>query len=574
MSALNSLDHFDVAIIGGGPAGSTVGCLLKKYNPDLRVVIFEREVFPRDHVGESLLPPISPILVEMGCWDKVEAADFPIKIGATLRWGKNPELWDFEFFPAESFKDEPRPAKYEGQRRLTAFQVDRAIYDDILLRHSSEMGCDVRQGAKVAAVLSEGEKVTGLRLDSGQTITARYYVDASGNSGILRRALNVNCDYPSTLQNIAIWDYWQNAEWAVKIGVGATRIQVRSLTYGWLWFIPLGPTRTSIGFVVPVEYFKRLGKRPAEIYRQALEEEQAIAALLKDASSEGRLETTKDWSFLAEKQVGDNWFLVGESAGFADPILSAGVSMAQIGAQQAAYTILELDRKTLEPDWLKEEFGKRQKRRISTHISFADYWYVANAQFSDLKVFTAELAKANGLDLTPDKAWRWLAQGGFIDEDLTVGAGGFNLLSIRSSTDFLTDLATDSPLEENNVLKLDLAGATWQDGASYSEGRVSKSPCYVRDGKVLPLRGHFGILVQLLQRETSLPKIVEAMDHMAKARAADPVAMTFLSMLPEAMEGMIRDGWITASYDPKQPRAMLTNSGAGFHLNRDTITEP
>src|SRR5277367_4166086 len=96
-------EQFDVAIIGGGPAGSTVGCLLKKYDPKLRVVIFEREVFPRDHIGESLLPPISAILSEMGCWDAIEAANFPIKIGATYRWGKQPELWDFDFIPREQF---------------------------------------------------------------------------------------------------------------------------------------------------------------------------------------------------------------------------------------------------------------------------------------------------------------------------------------------------------------------------------------------------------------------------------------------------------------------------------------
>src|SRR5579862_6008818 len=125
--------QFDVAIIGGGPAGATVGTLMKKYGPDLKVAILERERFPRDHIGESLLPPVSFILDEMGCWDKVESAEFPIKIGATYRWGRQPELWDFEFFPANRFKDEPRPAKFEGQRLSTAFQVDRAIYDKILL---------------------------------------------------------------------------------------------------------------------------------------------------------------------------------------------------------------------------------------------------------------------------------------------------------------------------------------------------------------------------------------------------------------------------------------------------------
>src|SRR5471030_3177304 len=138
----------DVAIIGGGPAGATAGVLLKKYNPDLRVTVFEREKFPRDHIGESQLPAISSILNEMGCWDKVEAANFPIKIGSTNRWGKNPELWDFEFVRSEDFIDAPRPGKYEGIRRSTAFQVDRAIYDKILLDHTAEMGVDVRQGTK------------------------------------------------------------------------------------------------------------------------------------------------------------------------------------------------------------------------------------------------------------------------------------------------------------------------------------------------------------------------------------------------------------------------------------------
>ncbi len=565
--------EYDVAIIGGGPAGSTTGCLLRKYNPHLKVAIFEREIFPRDHVGESLLPPISGILAEMGCWDKIEAANFPIKIGATLRWGKNPELWDFEFFPAESFKDEARPAKFEGQRRLTAFQVDRAIYDNILLAHAAEMGCRAHQGTKINKVHAHDGTVERLELESGESVTARHYVDASGSGGILRRAVGVKCEYPSTLQNIAIWDYWQNAEWAVKIGVGATRIQVRSLPYGWLWFIPLGPTRTSVGLVIPAEYFKSLKVKPEEIYRRALGEDEGISKLLKNATSEGQIQTTRDWSFLAERQAGENWFLVGECAGFADPILSAGVSMAQVGARQAAYTILELDRETLEPAWLKEQFSKRQIRRIKTHISFADYWYTANAQFTDLKDFTAELAKANGLDLSPDNAWRWLAQGGFIDEDLTVGAGGWNLISIRTSSGFLTELATDSPLEDNNILTLDIDGATWQDGAAYGNGQVIKSPCYVRDGKTLPLRGQFGILVDLLQKEKRLPKIIEMMAHMAKERADEPAAMSFLSKLPEAIEGMVRDGWVKVTYDPSLPLAKLMVHGTGFRPNKDTQSQ-
>src|SRR5579871_5453177 len=150
-SAMSNALEFDVAIIGGGPAGATAGGFLLKHNPELRVGIFEREQFPRDHVGESQLPPIPFILDELGCWDKVEAANFPIKVGATYRWGKCPELWHLEFFPFDEFKEEARPAKFEGQRQRTAFQVDRSIYDKILLDHAESLGCEVFEGTKVTS---------------------------------------------------------------------------------------------------------------------------------------------------------------------------------------------------------------------------------------------------------------------------------------------------------------------------------------------------------------------------------------------------------------------------------------
>ncbi len=133
--------HFDVLILGGGPAGSTLGSLLKKYSTGLRVLIVEKEKFPREHVGESQLPPISAILDEMGCWEKVEAANFPIKIGVTYTWGQTTEPWDFEFLNLDDVReDEARPAGYQGWRKQTAFQVERSIYDKILLDHAAGLG--------------------------------------------------------------------------------------------------------------------------------------------------------------------------------------------------------------------------------------------------------------------------------------------------------------------------------------------------------------------------------------------------------------------------------------------------
>jgi flavin-dependent dehydrogenase len=559
----------DVAIIGGGPAGTTTGTLLKKYNPDLKVLIFEREKFPRDHIGESLLPPTSTVINEMGAWDKIEAANFPIKLGATYRWGKNPELWDFDFIPVERFKEEPRPAPYRGIRTATAFQVDRSVYDTILLDHAKEMGCEVRQETKVASVSREGDRVNGLVLADGETITARHYVDASGNSGILRRAMGVECDYHPNMQNIAIWDYWQNAEWAVNIGVGGTRIQVRSLPYGWIWFIPLGPTRTSIGLVIPVEYYKSSGKKPAELYEQALKEETTYSALLAKATSEGNLTTTKDWSFIADRSYGENWYLVGECAGFADPILSVGVTMAHVSGRQLAYTINAIESGG-NAAWLMKEFDSRQRQRIQTHIRFGDYWYTANEQFKDLKEYTTKLANAVGLELSPEKAWDWIARGGFIDEEATVGLGGFQLPSLKGSKDFLADLKYDSPLETNNVFKLNLSGATTKLVAMYFDGRVTATDCYERDGKVLPMTGAIPLIMEILEKESEMGKIHQRLVEVGQQNRENAYFMNkVLPQVATSMEGMVLDGWLIASRDSRQPTAKLNKEFAGFHPNED-----
>ena len=561
---------YDVAIVGGGPAGSTAGTLLKKYNTDLKVIIIEREKFPRDHVGESQLPPISKILDEMGCWDKVEAADFPIKIGATYKWGKSPELWDFEFVRADRFVDEPRPAKFEGQRTWTAYQVDRAVYDDILLKHAAEMGCEVREETRVTKVLQSGDRVDGFQLDDGTLIEARHYLDASGHVGILRRALSIKADSPTTLQNIAIWDYWQNADWAVEIGVGGTRVQVMSLGYGWIWFIPLSPTRTSIGLIVPADYYKKCGLKCEELYARALKEEPRISALMVNAKSEGKMQTTNDWSFLAERQVGKNWFLIGESAGFADPILAAGLTLAQMSAREAAYTILELHRGKHSAEWLRSEYESRQLRRITNHIRFADYWYTANAQFEDLKDFTKKLAADNGIEMTPDKAWAWLAQGGFIDDDAGLGPAGFSLDQVKELADFLFDLEYTELIAKNNVFKLDLSGALWRDRAIYAAGHIHKSPSYMRGAKVLPLTSVFETTVGILERNSTAADIIANIQYLAQQNYENAEYMANVVVrIPEALEVLIQDGWVKASYDPCQPLPPRAQRIESMHWNRD-----
>lgn len=546
--------HFDIAIVGGGPAGSTTGSLLKKYEPSLKVAIFERETFPRDHVGESQLPGTSAVLAEMGVWDKVEAANFPIKIGATYRWGKSRELWDFQFLAKEEFIDEQRPAKYSGQRTQTAFQVDRAIYDDILLKHARELGCEVFEGTGVTAVQTNDGRIENLTLSNGESITAETYVDASGHVGILRRALGVETDCPTSLQNVAFWDYWQNADWATEIGIGGTFVQVMSLGYGWIWFIPIGPTRTSVGLILPAQTYKNSGKRPQDLYLQALSEDERIKGLMKNAVREEKFSTTKDWSFLASQHAGENWFLVGESGGFADPILAAGLTITHVAAREAANTILEIKKGRWKTDWLLEQYDSRQKRRISNHIRFADFWYTSNGQFTDLQAFTAQIAKDTGLEMNPQDSWRWLAQGGFIDEDLTMGTGGYTLEAIRTLPEFLSNFESNDVFAGKNILKLRVDDADVEVRAFHSAGTIERIECYRREDKLLPVRWVIGPLISILRAERTLPGVLEKLEDMTKnLQVEDERKHLFMTSALRGLEAMVLDGWVQTDFDPSVP---------------------
>jgi flavin-dependent dehydrogenase len=563
--------NVDVAIIGGGPGGATVGALLRKYNPRLEVLILEREAFPRDHVGESQLPVVSAILDEMGVWEKVEAAEFPIKIGATYRWGRDTKLWDFEFLDNGYFEGEPRPGKFTGQRTKTAFQVDRAIYDTILLDHARVLGCQVKEECAVRTIQREADRVTGLRLDDETEVVARHYIDASGHSGILRRAMGVEVSSPTTLQNIAIWDYWRNAEWAVNIGVGGTRIQVLSQPYGWIWFIPLGPDRTSIGVVIPASHYKSLGEKPEDLYHRAVRSDARVAPLLANATCEGKISTTKDWSFLADRVVGENWFLVGESAGFADPILSAGLSLTHMGARDVAYTILALERREFEPEWLRSRYNDATLWQIRQHIRFADYWYTQNGVFSDLKDFAREIAGDAGLEMTSEEAWRWFGQGGFIDHNGTTGFGSYSLAATKHIAAVFAGDELYHAIVGKSHFRLDLEGAEKSWYAEMDNGRITRRRSYRRNGKVISAANFMGWLLNFLKVERSYEELsLGAERYLAERGVPRDQIASYSRQFFDNLEAMVGDGWVVARVEPGAttiPPILLSDTI--MHPNRD-----
>lgn len=560
----------DIAIVGGGPAGSTCATLIKKYRPDLSVLVLEREVFPRDHVGESQLPAISTILDEMGVWEKVEAAGFPIKIGATYRWGRTDELWDFEFVPGSQYNKFPRPSKFEGQRRMLAFQVDRSVYDKILLDHAAELGAEVREGTKVQRVNREDDRITSISLETGEEVVAKHYVDASGNVGLIRRAMDVGVNSPTHLRNVAIWDYWQNADWAVDFGEGGTRIQVMSLGYGWIWFIPISATRTSVGFVISAERFKELGKKPVDVYLDAIAAEPNISRWLQHAVREDKLASTKDWSYVADRVVGENWMLAGESSGFADPILSAGMTLAHTGAREAAYSILELERGEHDAAWLKERFNEMQRVRLRSHIQFADFWYLGNGRFTDLRENTSNIAQEVGLELNPEDAFRWLSTGGFASETYQVAEiGTWDVTAVKLLTQWFAGTEATWTISQNNVFDLDLSGCENVHVPVMEGGKIDKVKAWRRNGKVLPFHGDFLPVVRFLRQSNQAEEFVPFMQRFFFERGYD--FRKYMPRMLQTLEAMVTEGWVKASLNPAKPTMPVRTPEQTdlMHVNRD-----
>ena len=552
-----------VAIVGGGPAGTTVGCLLKKYAPELEVSIFERESFPRDHIGESQLPAITRILAEMGVWGKVEAAGFPVKLGGAYRWGATDEIWYLDFIPPGTYENLPRPAPYTPQRESTAFQVDRSAFDKILLDHAEEMGCQVYRKTKIAQVNLTDQYVTSLRAEpeGGEPfeVKSRYYVDASGEGGVIRKAVGVEVDFPTSLRNVAFWDYWQETAWAERIGDAATRIQVMSLGWGWIWFIPISETRTSIGLVLPAEHYKSLGKRPEKIYLEAVRAEPMIRKLTEGATREGRFTTTKDWNFLSSCLAGQNWFLVGDSCGFADPILSAGMTLAHTSGRKVAYSILELQRKRLSADWIRQQYNEGHRHQIRHHMRFAEFWYAGNGRFTDLKEYCSQLAATAGLKLDPEQAFLWLGTGGFALD--TIGmpvAATFPIWGVKTIASHITGSDCTSILSGKNMVRRQADGARAVPFASYENGKIRAVQCLVRGSAQLPYEGAFNLLMEHMAEQIEIDLLIRIALE-AGRRMGAPKSRLQPDIFVNSLEALVAEGWATAFADESKPASKFAD---------------
>lgn len=326
-------DTCDVVIIGGGPAGTTVGTLLAKEGR--RVELFEREHFPRYHIGESLIPETYWVLERLGMLEKLRSSPFVKKYSVQFVSQRGRLSEPFYFM------------EHKPHECSQTWQVKRAEFDTMMLANAREHGVQAHEGARVLEVLFEGTRAVGVRVqhEDGRerTVRAKVVVDASGQSSMIMSRLGLR-EWDPELKKAAIWTYWKGAPRESGRDEGATIVIQTQGKQGWFWYIPLHGDVVSVGVVAAYDYL--FTNRSTKDFEKIYFEEVDRCPGVKDriAKAEGRaaeFRAAKEYSYRSKHAAGDGWVLVGDAFGFLDPLYSSGVLLALKSGQLAADAINE-----------------------------------------------------------------------------------------------------------------------------------------------------------------------------------------------------------------------------------------
>lgn len=354
-------EQYDVVVVGGGPAGSCAAGLLAMEGR--KVLLLEREKFPRYHIGESLITGVWPTLDLLGLRERVEQLGMPRKYGASVLWGADDEFWGFYFREA---------GEYEY-----VHQVRRAEFDNLLLGRARELGSRVIEDATVKGAVMDGERMTGVRYqvrgqDSATEVLARMSLDASGQGHWLGRELDL-IEWHEDLRNIAVWAYYQGGRRYEGIKAGHTLVE--NLLGGWLWFIPLGQDITSVGVVTPTSVLTKSGKTPEEYFEQKIEDSAEVKLMLTGAKQVSGHRSARDWSYTCKQFHGPGYALVGDAAAFVDPLLSTGVALAVRSARIAAQAVGHaLDNPESEERAMRA-YEQNARMYLDTILEFVRFFY-------------------------------------------------------------------------------------------------------------------------------------------------------------------------------------------------------
>jgi flavin-dependent dehydrogenase len=321
----------DVVVIGGGPAGSTTSTLLAQRG--YRVQLFERERFPRFHIGESLIPETYHVLKRLDMLDKMRGSHFVKK-------------YSVQFVNARGQLSEPFYfLDHKPHESSQTWQVVREEFDQMLLQNAREHGVDVHEGARVLEVLFEGGRAVGVRVadeGGGRAVRARVVVDASGQGSLIMSRLGLR-EWDPVLKKAALWTYWEGAYRDTGKDEGATLVLQTQGKKGWFWYIPQHNNVVSVGVVAAYDYlFKdRPGRDHEAIYFEEVERCPVVQGRIASGRRVEPFRAAKEYSYRSRRAAGDGWVLVGDAFGFLDPLYSSGVLLALTSGSMAADAVAE-----------------------------------------------------------------------------------------------------------------------------------------------------------------------------------------------------------------------------------------
>lgn len=382
---------YDAIVIGGGPSGSTVATRLVQRGR--RVVLLEKEHFPRFHIGESLLPCSVPLFEELGVIPALHEHGFLVKYAA-------------EFVTADGSVTR-RYAFADGliPGAPSAFEVDRGEFDHVLLKNAAQRGVEVREGVIVTRfdITHEGAGVTARDEAGVETrIEAQLLIDATGQTSFMAGKLGMR-EMDQGLKNFAVFSHFEGAE--RHEGKREGDISVVLVPGGWWWVIPLAGGRTSVGQVGPASMLH--GRKPDEAYfHEQIAKTPYLAKRLGQATRVGPVRTISDYSYVSKKLAGDRFVLVGDAGAFIDPVFSTGVYLGMVGAFRAAEAV---DAALTVGRFSRREFAAYEswvKKQVETYKKFVKGFYkpefvellMAPSDFLDLRAAITSLLAGFGVD--------------------------------------------------------------------------------------------------------------------------------------------------------------------------------
>jgi flavin-dependent dehydrogenase len=323
--------RYPVVVIGGGPAGSTVSTLLAQRGH--AVGLFERERFPRFHIGESLIPETYWVLQRLNMLPKMQQSHFVKKYSVQFVNASGKLSAPFYFHD-----NKPHECSQ-------TWQVVRSEFDQMMLDNAREHGVSVHEGVHVLEVLFDGPRAVGVVVKdpdgARREVGADVVVDASGQAALLQNRFKLRVWDP-VLNKGAIWTYWQGAYRDTGRDEGATMVLQTENRNGWFWYIPQHDDVVSVGVVAPFEYlFKERGANHEKTYLEEIERCPAVKARIAGATRATGYFVTRDYSYRSTRVAGDGWVLVGDAFGFLDPLYSSGVLLALKSGELAADAIAD-----------------------------------------------------------------------------------------------------------------------------------------------------------------------------------------------------------------------------------------